>query len=145
MAVACVCLAVAPDLDLLLASHRTVTHSLTSAVVVGVAAALVMRGLGRPALRAGVVVGLVWGSHVALDWLGRDSSPPYGIMALWPFSERWFISNLDLFSEVSRRYWLPRSFWLGNLASVAREVAVLGPVAAAAWWLARRAERRQGE
>jgi inner membrane protein len=132
---------VAPDLDLLVANHRTVTHSVTSAVVVGIVAALVMRSLGRPALRGGILFGLVWGGHLVLDWMGHDSSAPYGIMALWPFSDRWFISNLDVFSDVSRRYWLPRSFWLGNLASVAREV---GPVAAAAWWLARRAERRPG-
>jgi membrane-bound metal-dependent hydrolase YbcI (DUF457 family) len=139
--VACVCLAVAPDLDLLGASHRTVTHSVTAAVLAGLVAACAMGVLRRPALRAGILVGLIWASHGLLDWLGRDSSPPFGIMWLWPFSQAWFISHLDLFSEVSRRYWLPQSFWLHNVAAVAREAVLLGPLASVAWWWAHRTTR----
>ena len=38
--------------------------------------------------RAALVVAaaLAYGSHLLLDWLGDDTTPPIGIMALWPFS-----------------------------------------------------------
>jgi hypothetical protein len=73
------------------------------------------------------------GSHVVLDWLGHDSSPPFGVMALWPFRHDYFISGLDVFADVSRRYWKPDEFILGNAMSIAREVLVLGPLAAVAF------------
>lgn len=135
---ACALLAAVPDLDVLVGGHRTVTHSLISALAVGLVVAIAARVRGSDGVRAGVLAGLVWGSHAALDWLGRDLSMPQGIMVLWPFSDTWHTSRWDVFAEVSRRYWLPREFILGNLATLAREVVILGPVTVAAWWWARR-------
>ena len=44
-------------------------------------------------------------SHVLLDWLGSDASPPIGIMALWPFSSAYYESELHVFMAISRRYY----------------------------------------
>jgi hypothetical protein len=134
----CAALAVAPDLDMLVTTHRAAWHSLASAVIVATAAWLLhsrrRSDVTMPPVRLALACGLAWGSHVALDWLGKDGAPPYGVMALWPFSRDYFISGLDVFGEVSRRYWLPLEFFWGNLGSVARELAILGPIAAIAYW-----------
>ena len=66
---------------------------------------------------------------------------PIGIMALWPFSHAYFVSGLDIFADVSRRYWLPEEFLYRNAVSIAREVALLGPIAAVAWAVRRRVRR----
>lgn len=139
-AAACIVFAAAPDLDILFGSHRTVSHSVGGAVLAGTAAALVAPRLGARAFRAGLTCGAAWGSHVLLDWLGKDSRAPHGIMALWPFSHDYYSSGVDLFAEVSRRWWIPEQFIFGNLQSVARELAVLGPVVLAAWLLVRRGQ-----
>jgi hypothetical protein len=62
---------------------------------------------------------------------------PYGLMALWPFSDGYYQSSLRLFDAVSRRYWLPQEFIWHNLAAALKEVAMIGPIALAAYALAR--------
>jgi inner membrane protein len=136
--VICAGLAVAPDLDMLVSSHRAAWHSLTSAGVVAAAVWLVQTRSGKHGARLALAAGLAWGSHVLLDWLGRDLAPPSGVMALWPFSREYFVSGLDVFAEVSRRYWRPAEFLWGNLAAVARELLILGPIAGIAYWRGRR-------
>lgn len=116
-------LAVAPDLDLLTAVHRGPTHSVGAAVAVGLIALAATRN-ARWALAAAVA----WGSHVLLDWLGTDTWPPSGVMALWPISRRYFQAGLHLFPAVSRRYGV-HGFWIDNLKAVGVEVCVLLPIA----------------
>jgi hypothetical protein len=118
------------DLDLLLpiVEHRTFSHSLTAAFIVGFAAALLTRR-GR----AGLAAGTAYGTHVLLDWLGSDTTPPIGIMALWPFSHAFYESRLHLFFAVSRRF-PSRQFWAQNTRALLRELAVLIPPAALAGW-----------
>jgi membrane-bound metal-dependent hydrolase YbcI (DUF457 family) len=136
---ACAVLALAPDLDLLLASHRTVTHSIGAVAVTAVAGGAVARALGWPAVITAAACALTVASHVVLDWLGKDSNTPRGVMALWPLSTAYFYSGVDLFAEVSRRYWKPDEFIVKNAFSVAREILILGPIAAATfWWRGRR-------
>src|SRR5262249_40103231 len=90
-----------------------------------------------PAIAVGVAA--AWSSHILLDWLGNDTSPPIGIMALWPFSDGYYQSSLLLFDAISRRYWLPQEFIWGNLRAVAKEVLILGPIA----WLSMRVAYRR--
>jgi hypothetical protein len=132
---ACAVLALAPDFDILFASHRTYSHSIGAAALVAFAAGAISRARRGPALATGLACGLAVGSHIVLDWLGRDSSSPAGLMALWPFSRAFVYSGIDLFAEVSRRYWKPDEFIVRNAVSVARELAILVPIAAAALWL----------
>ena len=145
LVLACAALALAPDLDLLLASHRTYTHSIAAAALAAVAGGAMARALRLPGLATGLTCGLAVASHIALDWLGHDTSTPRGLMALWPVSSAYYYSGLDLFADISRRYWKPEEFLLKNAVSVAREVAILAPALAGAYWLhQRRREGRRG-
>ena len=88
----------------------------------------------------GVVVAVAYATHVLCDWLGADSSAPRGLMALWPFSNEYFISDWNVFNSVERRYWL-EGFWRRAAISLAREIAILLPFAAASFWFAKRRTR----
>ena len=138
LVLACAALALAPDLDILLASHRTFSHSLGAVVLAAAACGAIAKARGAPGFATGLICGVAVGGHVLLDWLGRDSNTPRGVMALWPVSTAYFYSGIDLFAEVSRRYWKPDEFILGNAVSVARELVILGPIAAGTYWMRRR-------
>ena len=112
-----------PDVDLLFGAHSGPTHSLGSAVIVGLAA-YALSGKSR----IGFAAATAYASHTLLDWLGTDSSPPIGIMALWPLSREYYQSGLHVFHAISRRYWLPE-IWEHNSRAVARELLILMPAA----------------
>ncbi len=131
----CAVLAFLPDLDILFGSHRGVSHSIGGALIVGALAAGVAAILRLPVLRTSLACGGAVASHVFLDWLGRDTSFPFGIEAWWPFTTRYFYSGVDLFWDISRRYWLPGEFILGNLVAVGRELVILAPIAALAFYI----------
>jgi inner membrane protein len=137
LVLACAALALAPDLDILMASHRTWTHSLGAVVLAGGAAAAVARARHLPVVLTALACAAALGSHVLLDWLGHDGTAPIGLMALWPFGHAYVYSGIDLFADVSRRYWKPEEFFLGNARSIARELLILTPLALAALFLRR--------
>ena len=122
--------AIAPDLDLLVGSHSTYTHSAGAVGIVFLAAWAASR---RP--RVAAAIAAAWASHLLLDWLGSDTSPPIGIMALWPFSREHYQSSFYVFDAISRRYWLPEQFVWSNLKAALREVLILGPVASISYWM----------
>jgi len=122
----------APDLDLLWGRHSCETHSLGAALMAGALAMLVTRDR-----RTAILVALVWFAHPLMDALGQDSSPPRGVMLLWPFSREFFIAPVSVFDAVSRMYWRD-DFVSHNLNAIAREVVLLGPIAAIAWLWRRR-------
>jgi len=123
-------IALVPDLDLLFGAHSGPTHGLGAALLAGLAVWVVARLRGVRGARAlAIACALAYASHTLLDWLGTDSSPPIGIMALWPVSRAYFESSVHLFPAISRRYWLPEAFWLPNLHAVLWEVIILAPVA----------------
>jgi membrane-bound metal-dependent hydrolase YbcI (DUF457 family) len=115
---------IAPDLDLLVHSHRGPTHSLGAALIAGAVAWVVSR---RP--RWGAAVALAWASHVLLDWMSNDTRPPLGITALWPISREYYKASFEVFPAISRRYWLAE-FWVYNFWALAVELVVLLPVTA---------------
>jgi hypothetical protein len=88
-----------------------------------------------------VICGAAYFSHLAMDWLGVDTYPPRGIRALWPFSDAWFISGWDVFAPTERGRIFSGPSILTNLRAVVQELAVVGPIAAAAWWMRRRRMR----
>jgi membrane-bound metal-dependent hydrolase YbcI (DUF457 family) len=129
------------DIDLLFRAHSTYTHSLGAALIVTLAALLITRAGPRLAVASGAA----YASHVLLDWLGTDTSPPYGITALWPFSSAYYYSALDWFPAVDRRYWLP-GFWQRAITSIAWELIILLPATLLVLWLrAPRAKRRAAQ
>ena len=120
--------AVAPDLDFLWGRHNMETHSLLA----GVAAGFAVFAWKRNA-RLAIAVAVAWASHVLFDWLGSDTTPPLGVMALWPLSSEYYFSNAFFFEAISRRYWLD-NFISHNVWAVTREILILGPPAAALWF-----------
>jgi membrane-bound metal-dependent hydrolase YbcI (DUF457 family) len=137
LAIACATVAMSPDLDLLFGNHRTYTHSIGAAAAAGAIAWLMVRRRTPRAVAVAFTIAAAYLSHPLLDWLGTDSSTsnPPGLMALWPLSSRFYISGANLFGEVSRRYWKPEEFIVGNFQAVGRELVILIPVAAVAWLL----------
>jgi hypothetical protein len=141
LTIACVAAAAAPDLDILFRSHRTYAHSIGVACLAGIIAWLIARRRSNRPFAVAFAIALAYGSHLLLDWLGKDSAPPYGLMVLWPFSSRFYISGADLFLEVSRSYGKPEEFIVGNFKAVGWESLLLAPIVAVAWWLRRRRSR----
>src|SRR5262245_8121745 len=89
--------ALAPDLDRFLHfagvrnRHSAGTHGIGFALLAAVATSLGARLLAaRRPLVLGATAGLGWGSHILLDYLNRDTNPPIGIMAFWPFSREYY-------------------------------------------------------
>jgi membrane-bound metal-dependent hydrolase YbcI (DUF457 family) len=131
---ASVAVAVAPDLDLLVrGTHRTYTHSIGASVVVAAVSWLMLRRRSPNALAASAAITAAHASHLLVDWLSKDTASPSGLTILWPFSSTYFISGVDLFGEISRRYWLLDEFVLGNLKAAAWELFLLVPIALLAW------------
>lgn len=132
----------AADLDLLAGAHSGPTHGLGAAVIVGMAMWMVLRTRGvSGGARTACASAIAYGSHTLLDWLGTDSSPPIGIMALWPVSREYYESSWHVFMAISRRYWLPE-FWTVNLAALARELLILVPIAIVVLSVRRRSPAR---
>ena len=52
-------------------------------------------------------------------------------MALWPFTDAYFLSGQEWFPTVCREYWLTNC-WLDNIRGALWELILLGPVAAVA-------------
>jgi membrane-bound metal-dependent hydrolase YbcI (DUF457 family) len=128
-------LAALPDVDLIVGAHSGPTHSLAVALVVGIVAGLVqhlrVRRQGTTALSPltlAAACAVAYGSHALLDWLGTDSSPPIGIMALWPFTAAHYESDLHLFMAISRRYYQGWVFVRHNAVAIVRELIVLIPL-----------------
>ena len=118
-----------PDVDLLLGGHRGPTHSLGAALLVGMTAFAIASALrlARPA-RLGLACAAAYASHVLLDWLGTDTSPPLGIMALWPFTRSYYESDLHVFMAISRRYYQGWTFVVHNIRAVGLELVILVPI-----------------
>ena len=63
-----------------------------------------------------------------------DASAILGVMALWPFSSDFYFADAYVFDAISRRYWLP-GFIAHNVFAVLREIAILLPMSALAWFV----------
>lgn len=127
--------ATAPDLDLILRfidgvnHHRGPSHSVGMALMVGFVGWVLRRGgvdIPSPA-----ALSAAWGSHVLLDYLGIDTNPPFGEMALWPLTRDFFIAPVPLFYDVPRSF-TPEAI-RHNLTAVAIEVTVMAPLAWLCW------------
>jgi membrane-bound metal-dependent hydrolase YbcI (DUF457 family) len=133
LTLACAALAAAPDLDLLFRRHRAFTHSVTTAVIVGLAAGALAATRSRPVVRVALMCAAASATHVLLDWLAADAYAPFGIQALWPFTDAWYISNLNMFRQTERRLFLSVPVLRQNTIAVAQELAILGPVVWGIW------------
>ena len=119
-----------PDVDFLLPiRHRGPTHSIAAAAAtfVVVFAVLTVKRVEPDRVRIAAAMGLAVLSHVLLDWLGKDSSTPRGVMALWPWTTTYYVSELNIFDAIERRYWL-EGFVRRNTIALIKEIAFLLPI-----------------
>jgi hypothetical protein len=122
--------AILPDIDLLWrGAHHQATHSLAAVAIVGTVTFLLF---DRGKTQVTIPIMAAYASHIVLDLLGADSTPPIGLMLLWPFSREYFIAPWTPFPAISRRYWL-QGFFRHNLRAIGFEIAVLGPLVAGLW------------
>lgn len=128
----CAAAGIAPDIDFLWGRHNQETHSLGAAIVAG----LLVYAWKRNA-RLAIAVVAAWSSHVLFDWLGSDTTPPLGVMALWPLTREYYFADAFFFEAISRRYWL-EGFVAHNVWAVVTELLILGPPLALLAWLRRR-------
>jgi membrane-bound metal-dependent hydrolase YbcI (DUF457 family) len=136
-------LAVLPDADLVHHDwHRVYTHSLGAVIGVTIIAGVVTGWVNRrqglrhaPMSPAGValICGAAYASHLLLDWLAADHFAPYGIRALWPFDDGWYISGLDLFQQTARRQILSWPVMKQNVRAITQEIAILAPILYLLW------------
>jgi membrane-bound metal-dependent hydrolase YbcI (DUF457 family) len=129
----CAALAVAPDLDLLVGSHRTITHSLGAVAIVALVAARWAASARRPLGRVVTMCATAYATHLFLDWLGADTHPPYGLQLLWPLNDVWYISGIALFPETARQHLLSATTIRQNVIAVVDEVSLIGPFVLGVW------------
>ena len=106
--------------------HHGVSHSVGAALIAG--GLFYLWGLHRKdALRWGLMGFFVVLSHVLIDALCTDTSPPSGVPLLWPFSQEYYLIY-PLFLDVWRSP-LALGTLLHNLKAMALESALLGNLA----------------
>ena len=135
--VGAVALANAPDLDYLpgIASgdinayHHFYTHTVGWVVLLSAAVWIVWRHR-KPDIgwRSFAFVFTLLASHLVADWFTADGRLPYGIMALWPFSDNFTMAPLPLFMRLHKREWSEFLQW-HNFVAVGWEALLCLPVA----------------
>jgi inner membrane protein len=143
LTVGCVGLAVLPDLDLASQSHRSFSHSIGAVIVVTIVAGAVTGWVTRRTshrtsseltiARVAAMCGLAYASHLLLDWLAVDTRSPFGLQALWPFSEEYYLSGANLFPRTERRALLSTSTFHTNLIAFVWELAIMLPIIVLLW------------
>jgi membrane-bound metal-dependent hydrolase YbcI (DUF457 family) len=115
--------------------HHHFTHGVGFVALYFTGVWLVARRTRHASQAAGLALwsSLSYLTHLGLDLLSKDPSPPSGLQFWWPLSDDFYISPVLVFDEVWRGS-LARLFGLHNWMAVGREVLILGPVAGAAWW-----------
>jgi inner membrane protein len=132
--------AAAPDLDLLFRfvdgrnHHQAETHSIGAAALAATFVWAAARLAGWPRSAAlGLCAGCAWLTHLVLDYLGLDTHPPIGIMALWPFQPGYFKAPWIIFLDIGRT--LEWATVRHDALAVAWEIVLLGPLLLASWRL----------
>ena len=74
-----------------------------------------------------VVLFAALASHLVADLFSEDGSLPYGIMALWPFTDRFYISPESIFWGLRKMTWTDVFQWY-NVQAALYEAVVLLPV-----------------
>ena len=141
----------APDLDFLpglMAGdpnrfHHGFSHSSGLALLFAIAVSLLLRLRQREwRWKQFLVFFGLYLSHLVLDYLGEDHSPPYGVPLFWPASQAYYMSPTPLFPDIHRSNatagFFPSLFSAHNLWSVSVECLVLAPLLLVAYALTKR-------
>ncbi len=118
--------------------HQWFTHSLGFAFLAGVAGTAFywqQKQLTEQPARLGlygIFIGLAVLSHIVLDLLTWDSSPPKGVMLLWPFEQKHYDLRWDFFLACKRdnnsATFFSSLFSVYNLKIVLREFLIMAPI-----------------
>ena len=113
--------------------HHAQSHSFAFAVLAAMLAMVLAR---NSALQWALLVGLAYASHVVVDFLTFDDSPPHGIPIFWPWSSEVFHGPVTLFLNVP---W-GSGFVLSphNVNVLARELLFFGSAFFGSFWYLRR-------
>ncbi len=138
--------------------HHQASHSLFAAAAFGLLVALAARYVTRSPLRIGLSAGLLYASHLLLDYFSADGRPPHGIPLLWPFTSAHFIAPVTPLRGVKHgdpgeplATAIESFLSAHNIGVVAIETLLLLPVLVAAFylptvlsWLGYRGSRQTG-
>lgn len=133
--------ALLPDIDFLFGLveglpnkyHHQSTHSFVFIVLAGLLGGFIVNKLKIMQFTKSFVLFTVSGaSHLLLDVLALDTKAPFGAPLFWPFSNKFFISPVTIFSDVHRSS-SSHTFWASLLSShnfetVLIEIAILLPI-----------------
>lgn len=123
-----------PDIDilpgLLLGNppmfHRQGTHSIAAGIIAGMLVVMLGRWQKlskKSILKLGAWTTALYCSHIFLDLLVTDLSPPRGVQLLWPFSNAYFISPVTVFGGFD--YFDPAVGMLRSMLNVSNLIPVL--------------------
>lgn len=105
--------------------HHGATHSVAATLLFVLLIAPFSSALGSIP-RRGAILGAAYGSHLLLDYLTVDTTPPRGIPLFWPLSDAAYISPVLLFTDLHHgRSWAAFLNW-HNAGAVLVEALVLG-------------------
>ena len=133
--VASAAMAVAPDLDLLVGSHRTYTHSVGAVARRWRHVVAARAGPRHPnAMRAAAMLTAAYASHLVLDWTGKDTSTPPGLTVTVAVLVRRSTCQGGICSVKFRgATGCRRSSSSGTCSALSWELAVLSPLLILAW------------
>lgn len=149
---------VAPDLDFLpgllvgqpALYHQGISHSFAFALAASLVGAALFRVRGWSFARLFLLLTLSYLSHLALDILGPDSRPPYGLPLFWPLSTAHILSPVPLMlgmhhaaaTDASVTQWIRGILSLYNIAALWVEALVGGSfLVIAGWWRRRNSKK----
>ncbi|MDD5679079.1 MAG: metal-dependent hydrolase [Kiritimatiellae bacterium] len=142
----CVLLANAPDLDYFFGIfrgnanyyHQTVTHTLVWIYVLALAIWTYgwLRERRASWLSLGLLLALL-GSHLLVDWLTVDRSPPIGLTLAWPFADHIYHAAFAFIPPPAKQNWA--AVWsLQNLRLALVEMVITLPLVIIVLWFKRR-------
>ncbi|MCI0515548.1 metal-dependent hydrolase [candidate division KSB1 bacterium] len=111
--------------------HHGVTHSLLAAFSVGLALALIYKFILKKEFAwYFIIFSMLYFSHLLLDYFAMDTLEPFGIPLFWPISENYYISPIQIFSDVYKGS-TNTSFFKSilvqhNLLTALKELIILG-------------------
>jgi inner membrane protein len=127
----------APDLDFLPGLmvgdlsryHHGPSHSVGFAILFGIVASLCF----SRRLYTSIVASSLYFSHVVLDYLVQDPSPPHGVPLLWPLTYEYYMAPFAFFPRFDYLAgptdpMLALIFTMHNLSTIAIEMVLLSPL-----------------
>jgi inner membrane protein len=132
----------APDLDfvpgLLMGDpnryHHGISHSIGFAALFALVFSFSLVLAKRHAMgRNSAIFFSLYCSHIGLDYLSIDTTPPYGEPLLWPFSNRYYIAPFAFLPDIQRVShsslgFIVSLFSLHNLWAISVECLLLFPL-----------------